>query len=78
MTNVLREIEAALPPVLFRNHPSFKELTGESSRTYANRDSAGCGPKERVRVGRVVGYPKAALLDYLAQRLQVLPPKAQA
>jgi hypothetical protein len=61
-------LSAALPPILYRNHPKFKEWTGLCSRTVANRDCKGTGPRERIRLGRIVGYPKAALLDWLEEQ----------
>jgi predicted DNA-binding transcriptional regulator AlpA len=58
-------LENVLPPILFRNHPRFKELTGLSSSTVRNEDSRGTGPSERIIIGRVVGYPREAFLTWL-------------
>lgn len=57
-----------LPAVLFRNHPKFKELVGISPRTMSNLDSLKRGPKTRIQIGRGVGYPRAAMLDWLQSR----------
>lgn len=57
-----------LPPILFRNHPKFKELTGIAPYTVANHDSKGIGPRERIIVGHVTGYPRDAFLDYLEKQ----------
>jgi hypothetical protein len=77
MDEVLKALEAELPPVIYRTNPRFKELVGISSRTMANADSRGEGPAERVRLGRVVGYPRKALLAWLAARLIELDPQAK-
>jgi len=62
----LRDIlSQSLPVILFRNHPKFKELTGFAPRSIANQDSLGTGPKERIRMGRTVGYPRKAMVDWL-------------
>lgn len=58
-------LEPELPPIVFRNHPQFKELTGYSPRTIANYDSVGAGPAQRITLGRVVGYPRDSLIRWL-------------
>jgi hypothetical protein len=68
---IMSELKAALPPILFRSDPDFRRLTGVHPRTVANLDSQGRGPAERVRVGRSIGYPREALLTWLAQRLEL-------
>ncbi len=40
-------------------------------RTMANLDSLGQGPRQRLRLGRNVGYTREAFLDWLAGRLEV-------
>ena len=67
MTNLAKE----LPPVLYRTNPRFRELTGLSPRTMANLDCLGQGPAQRVRLGKTVGYPRAALLAWLEERLVI-------
>jgi hypothetical protein len=54
-------LDNVLPPIVFRNHPKFKEWTGYSNRTVANKDCLGTGPDQRLVVGRVTGYPGKAL-----------------
>ena len=61
-----------LPPILFRNHPRFRELTGISPRSLANLDYQGRGPSERVLVGRVVGYPRRAFVKWLESRSRMI------
>ncbi len=39
-------------------------------KTYANLDSQGLGPADRVRCGRKVGYPAESFARWLANRLQ--------
>lgn len=63
-------LEAVLPPILFRNHPKFREWTGLSPRTVTNEDCKGMGPKRRITVGKVCGYPKEDLLDYLEAKVR--------
>lgn len=61
-------LEPVLPPILFRNHPKFKEWIGFSPRTVANFDSQGIGPDERVKIGGICGYPKESILGWLEKR----------
>ncbi len=65
----LSDLEKELPPILYRSHPRFRELIGLSPRTMANVDSAGTGPKERIRSGRLVGYPREAMIEFLRNRM---------
>ena len=68
---LMDELASSLPPVLYRTNPRFRELTGLSPRTMANLDSLGHGPDQRVRLGKIVGYPRGSLLNWLAERLVV-------
>ena len=61
-----------LPPILFRNNPRFRELTGMSPRSLANLDYQGEGPSERALVGRVIGYPRQALVKWLESRSRII------
>ena len=61
----LTELEKVLPPIVFRNWQGWKDIIPISPRTVANDDSRGIGPKEKIYVGRVAGYPKASFMDYL-------------
>ena len=62
-----RELGKSLPPMISRDHVE-KILGGIiSSKTLANLDSLGQGPK-RMRVGRKVVYKTEDLLEWLAQR----------
>ena len=38
----------------------------------ANLDCRGCGPKERLRIGRKVAYPVDALCNWLSERAKVI------
>ena len=60
-----------LPPLISRDH--VETLLGGviSSKTLANLDSLGAGPK-RMRVGRKVVYRTEDLLEWLAQRTTIL------
>jgi len=66
----LAAISEALPPIVFRNWPRWRDVLPMAPRTVANDDSLGNGPKEFVYVGRVKGYPKDSFIDYLRQRIR--------
>lgn len=66
------ELEKALPPIVFRNWPRWRDVLPIAPRTCANEDSLGTGPREKIMVGRVVGYPRAALIEWLRQRSKVI------
>ena len=69
MRNVvdLSDLVPTLPPVIARDH--VEKLLGGiiSSKTLANLDSLGDGPK-RMRVGRKVAYRTEDLLEWLSNR----------
>ena len=69
MENIIKKLDEALPPIIWRNRPAFKEEFGINPRTMANLDSLGQGPRERVRQGQSVGYPKEAFLEWFRGRL---------
>lgn len=58
-----------LPPIVFRNNLRLEELTGFSPRTLANTDSNGIAPRDRVKVGKVCGYPKDMLTYWLEGKM---------
>ena len=66
------ELRNSLPPIVFRNWRGWRDLLPVAPRTVANEDSLGRGPKEKIQVGRVVGYPRAALIEWLRQRSRVI------
>ncbi len=66
---ILQNLRHELPAVVARSEIK-KRLGGMVSVGHmANLDSAGLGPP-RVRLGRRVGYPRDALLDWLRERMQ--------
>ena len=67
----LGELGKNLPPMISRDH--VEKLLGGviSSKTLANLDSLGEGPK-RMRVGRKVVYLTEDLLDWLESRTVIL------
>lgn len=67
----LAELEKALPPIVFRNWPRWKDIIPISPRTVANDDSRGIGPKEKIYLGRVAGYPKASFMAYLRTKTRI-------
>jgi len=62
-----RNLTEKLPPIIARNH--VETLLGGviSSKTLANLDSLGEGPK-RMKIGRKVAYLTEDLLEWLANR----------
>lgn len=68
LESILAAIEKALPPIVFRNWERWRDVIPISPRSVANDDSAGIGPKEKIYIGRVAGYPRAAFMDYLRSR----------
>lgn len=68
--NILSKLETELPPIVGRRIV-FK-ITGGliSQRTMANLDSKGLGPKERIRVGRQIGYPRETFIFWFSERMQ--------
>lgn len=66
------DLEKALPPIVFRNWKGWRDVLPIAPRTLANEDSMGRGPREKIMIGRVVGYPRAALIDWLRQRSKVI------
>lgn len=69
-TLILENIRKELPPMIARKEVS--RLTGGliSPRHLANLDSAGLGPKGKVRVGRLVGYEKESFIEWLSDRMK--------
>ena len=67
----LSDLIPKLPPVISRDH--VEKLLGGiiSSKTLANLDSLGKGPK-RMRVGRKVAYLTEDLLEWLETRTVIL------
>jgi hypothetical protein len=68
---LLKDIENLLPPIVFRNWPKWRDVLPMSPRTLANEDCLGVGPKESVYLGRHVGYPRAAFMEYLRAKMTV-------
>jgi hypothetical protein len=66
------ELEQVLPPIIFRNWPKWRDTLPIAPRTCANEDSKGTGPKEKIMCGRVVGYPRAAFIQWLRERSKVI------
>jgi len=68
-------LERELPAIVFRNWKRWGDFIPYSPRTLANEDCCGTGPRERIKVGHVVGYPRAALIAWLRERTKILPAK---
>jgi hypothetical protein len=65
VVELLADIEKALPPIVFRNWQEWKNIIPISPRSVANDDSRHIGPKEKLYMGRVAGYPREAFMEYL-------------
>lgn len=61
------EFSKQLPPMIARKNVGRLLGGAISPKTLANLDSKGEGP-ERMKIGRTVVYPTAALLAWLAAR----------
>ena len=48
-----------------------------SEKYQANLDSAGLGPKGRIRCGRKIGYPTQEYADWLGARSSVVPDRTR-
>jgi hypothetical protein len=68
----LATLENELPPIVFRNWKGWRHVLPIAPRTVANEDSLGTGPREKIMIGRVVGYPRTALIEWLRQRSKVI------
>lgn len=69
----LADIEKELPPIVFRNWPRWRDILPMSPRSVANDDCIGIGPKDKIYMGRVAGYPKASLMAYLRAKTRIAP-----
>lgn len=67
---LLAAIAAELPPVVFKNWHKWRNVLPMAPGSIANDDCLGKGPKEFIFIGRVKGYPKAALIDYLREKVR--------
>jgi hypothetical protein len=67
---LLAMLEAQLPPIVFKNWRGWRDVLPVAPGTVANDDSLNKGPKEFVFVGRVKGYPRAAMIDYLREKVR--------
>lgn len=78
VSDILKQLDESWPsPIVSRDE--LGAFTGGlvKRKTVVNRDSLGTGPAERIRHGRKVAYPKAALLSWLEAELSVETPKAR-
>jgi hypothetical protein len=67
---ILAMLEAQLPPIVFKNWRGWRDVLPVAPGTVANDDSLGRGPKDFVFMGRVKGYTRAALIDYLREKVR--------
>jgi hypothetical protein len=68
---VIDEMEKNLKQIVTRR--DLSEALGGlvAYRTWANRDSLGTGPEVKIKIGRTVGYPKQAVMDWLRKNLTI-------
>ncbi len=57
-------------PLVARDQKQLDKFSGGliNARSLANLDSAGLGPKPKIKVGRKVAYPVGALVAFLKAR----------
>ncbi len=72
----LTELEKVLPPIVFRNWRGWRDVMPMTPGSLANMDAMGQGPEQKIMCGRVVGYPRAALIEWLRRRSRFVPKKA--
>lgn len=55
--------------------PQVPEFSGGlyKSSSMATFDSGGHGPKGRIKIGRIIAYPKFSLAEWLDARVTVIP-----
>jgi hypothetical protein len=63
-------IEQQLPLVVFKNWHKWRDVLPVAPGTVANDDSLGKGPKDFVFMGRVKGYTRTAMIDYLRDKVR--------
>ena len=66
---LIKSLADSLPPVITRAEAA--KLTGGlvTASTLATEDCLGTGPKEKIRFGRKVAYPKKSLIDWLINKI---------
>ncbi len=62
----------SLPPMIARKKVAEYFGGAVSSKTLANADSNGTGPKNRFKIGREVVYPTQSLVEWLDGRIKIL------
>jgi hypothetical protein len=67
---ILAAIAEQLPPIVFKNWKKWRDVLPVAPGTVANDDSLNKGPKEFVFMGRVKGYTRAAMIDYLREKVR--------
>ena len=69
---ILSELAEKLPPIISRDHVEIHLGGIISSKSLANLDSLGEGPKPRMRIGRKIAYRTVDLLDWLEKRTKII------
>jgi hypothetical protein len=67
----LAEMKQKLPVIIFRNWRGWRDTIPISPRTVANDDCLGIGPKEKLYMGRVAGYPRDSFMEYLRAKSRI-------
>ncbi len=70
---LLAKIAGELPPVVWRNWKRWREVLPFAPLSVANDDARHCGPAEFVFSGRLKGYPRESLIDYLRGKIRFEP-----
>jgi len=72
MLHLEETLLGTLPPLVSRKVAS-EALGGLiSPKTLCHRDAAGSGPKERIKLGRKVAYPREAFVEWVMTNISML------
>ena len=69
---ILAAIAEQLPPIVFKNWKKWRDVLPMAPGSVANDDVLHKGPKEFVFVGRVKGYTREAMVDYLREKVRFI------
>lgn len=59
-------------PLVLRDQTILDRFSGGilKAKTLANYDSLGIGPRERIRIGNRIAYPKESLVAWMQERMR--------
>lgn len=68
---LLDNLKQSLPELVSRKEAEKRTGGLVKARTLANKDSLGEGPAQRVKLGRLVAYPRDSFVEWLGRQLEV-------